>query len=32
MTAFLETLDVDAALDALAVRLDGELVRPGCSR
>ena len=29
MTAFLEALDVDAALDALAVRLDGDLVRPG---
>jgi FAD binding domain/Berberine and berberine like len=29
MTAFLEVLDVDAALDALAVRLDGDLVRPG---
>src|SRR5436309_1624455 len=29
MTAFLEALDVYAALDALAVRLDGDLVRPG---
>src|SRR4051795_5784014 len=29
MTAFLEALDIDAALDDLALRLDGDLVRPG---
>src|SRR3954454_10457722 len=29
MTAFLEALDVDSALDALDVRLHGDLVRPG---